>query len=55
MGLPLYRPDYSLVSKRAKNVNISIKTPTSGEISQLAIDATGLKVFGEGEWKVRQH
>lgn len=48
-------PDYSLVSKHAKSVNISIKTPTQGEISHLVIDATGLKVFGEGEWKVRQH
>ncbi len=34
---------------------ISIKTPTRGEISHLVIDSTGLKVFGEGEWKVRQH
>lgn len=55
MGLSLRCPDYSLVSKRAKSVNISIKTPTRGEISHLVIDATGLKVFGEGEWKVRQH
>ncbi|QZN94104.1 IS5 family transposase [Symbiopectobacterium purcellii] len=55
MGLPLRCPDYSLLSKRAKTVKISIKTPTRGEISHLVIDATGLKVFGEGEWKVRQH
>jgi hypothetical protein len=55
MSLPLCCPDYSLISKRAKRVNISIKTPTRGEISHLVIDATGLKVFGEGEWKVRQH
>lgn len=55
MALPLRCPDYSLVSKHAKSVNISIKTPTRGEISHLVIDATGLKVFGEGEWKVRQH
>ena len=55
MALPLRCPDYSLVSKHAKSVNISIKTPTQGEISHLVIDATGLKVFGEGEWKVRQH
>lgn len=48
-------PDYSLVSKRAKSVNISIKTLTRGEISHLVIDSTGLKVFGEGEWKVRRH
>lgn len=55
MGVALVCPDYSLVSKRAKTVNISIKTPTRGEIEHLVIDATGLKVFGEGEWKVRQH
>ncbi|QLK87130.1 IS5 family transposase [Arsenophonus endosymbiont of Aphis craccivora] len=55
MSLPLCCPDYSLVSRRAKSVNISIKTPTRGEISHLVIDSTGLKVFGEGEWKVRQH
>ncbi|EAW1721563.1 IS5 family transposase [Salmonella enterica subsp. indica] len=55
MALPIRCPDYSLVSKRAKTVNISIKTPTRGEIAHLVIDSTGLKVFGEGEWKVRQH
>lgn len=55
MGVSLVCPDYSLVSKRAKIVNISIKTPTRGEIEHLVIDSTGLKVFGEGEWKVRQH
>ncbi|QLK87727.1 IS5 family transposase [Arsenophonus endosymbiont of Aphis craccivora] len=55
MSLPLCCPDYSLVSRRAKSVNISIKTPTRGEISHLVIDSTGLKVFGEGERKVRQH
>lgn len=47
--------DYSLVSRWSKTVNINIKTPTRGEIAHLAIDGTGLKVFGEGEWKVRQH
>lgn len=55
MALPLRCPDYSLVSRRSKTVNISIKTPTRGEISHLVIDGTGLKVLGEGEWKVRQH
>ncbi|TXV80155.1 IS5/IS1182 family transposase, partial [Enterobacter hormaechei] len=24
-----------------------------GEIAHLVIDSTGLKVFGEGEWKVK--
>ncbi|HAV8464379.1 TPA: transposase, partial [Klebsiella pneumoniae] len=48
-------PDYTSVSKRAKSVNVSFKTSTRGEIAHLVIDSTGLKVFGEGEWKVRKH
>lgn len=55
MNLPLCCPDYSLVSRRTKHVSVSIKTPTRGENSHLTIDAIGLKVFGKGEWKVRQH
>ncbi|CAH6385756.1 IS4 transposase (plasmid) [Pantoea agglomerans] len=55
MKLPLRCPDYSCVSRRAKSVNIPFKTPTRGEIAHLVIDSTGLKVFGEGEWKVKKH
>ncbi len=39
-------PDYS---------SVSFKTPTRGEIVLLVTDSTGLKVFGEGEWKVKKH
>lgn len=28
--------------------------PTRGEIAHLVIDSTGLKVFGEGEWKAKK-
>ncbi|MDF7735039.1 transposase, partial [Klebsiella pneumoniae] len=55
MNVPLRCPDYSCVSRRAKSVNVSFKTPTRGEIAHLVIDSTGLKVFGEGEWKVKKH
>ncbi len=34
---------------------VSFKTFTRGEIAHLVIDSTGLKVFGEGEWKVKKH
>jgi hypothetical protein len=54
MNVPLRCPDYS-VSRRAKSVNVSFKTFTRGEIAHLVIDSTGLKVFGEGEWKVKKH
>ena len=30
-------------------------TATAGEAVHLLVDSTGLKLFGEGEWKVRQH
>ncbi|MCB8429508.1 transposase, partial [Klebsiella pneumoniae] len=55
MNVPLRCPDYTSVSRRAKSVNVSFKTFTRGEIAHLVIDSTGLKVFGEGEWKVRKH
>ncbi len=53
--LPLSRPHYSCISKRAKTVNVAFKPKTKGAIQHLAIDATGLKVYGEGEWKVKKH
>lgn len=46
MGAPLRCPDYT---------SVSFKTPTRGEITHLVIESTGLKVFGEGEWKVKKH
>lgn len=48
-------PSYSQISRRADQVEISAYSiPASGAIV-LAIDSTGLKIFGEGEWKVRKH
>ena len=54
MQLDLRSPDYSSVSKRAKQLRIRIPKP-NGPVAHLVMDATGLKVFGEGEWKVRKH
>ncbi len=36
-------------------MEISFKPKTSGVIRHLAIEATGLKVYDEGEWKVKKH
>ena len=54
-NVPLVCPHYTCISRRAKEVEISFKTKTRGAIQHLAIDATGLKVYGEGEWKVKKH
>ena len=55
MNVPLCAPDYSCVSKRARSVTVAYRQPPKERITDLVIDSTGLKVFGEGEWKVRKH
>ncbi|MBV9849317.1 MAG: IS5 family transposase [Armatimonadetes bacterium] len=48
-------PDYSTLSRRRKRIQAALSPPTSSEPLHLVVDGTGLKVLGEGEWKVRQH
>ena len=49
-------PNYTTISKRAKSLNIEIPTNLkSGEPLHILIDSSGLKVYGEGEWKTRKH
>ncbi len=55
MNVPLYAPDYNCIRKRARTVKVANRQPVKGHIRGLVIDSTGLKVFGEGEWKVRKH
>ncbi|HCE2380015.1 IS5 family transposase [Vibrio parahaemolyticus] len=54
-NVPIVCPHYSCFSRRAKQVEVSFKPKTRCAIQHLAIDATGLKVYGEGEWKVKKH
>ena len=51
----LSAPDYTSICKRSKTLDIPIKVYDHRETLHLLIDSTGLKVFGEGEWKVKQH
>ncbi len=53
--VPLACPHYTCISKRTKSVEVSFKCPTRGPIQHLVIDATELKVYGEGEWKAKKH
>lgn len=45
---------YSTLSRRARSLELSLATSTT-QIKHLVIDSSGLKVYGEGEWKVRVH
>lgn len=48
-------PHYTSISHRADGKEVSFKTKTTGVTQHLAIDAIGLKVYCEGEWKVKKH
>ena len=53
MKLDLPVPDYSTVSRRQGSVSVSL--PTRKRARHVVIDATGLKVYGAGEWHVQKH
>lgn len=55
MGLDLEVPSYSQISRRAQQVDLDIVVPKSKGPIFVVFDSTGLKVYGEGEWKVRKH
>ena len=48
-------PDYNTLCRRREGLNISIPPRKGAMPLVIAIDSTGLKVYGEGEWKVRKH
>ena len=54
MDLRLEVPDYSTIWRRARCLTVPL--PKSNQpVRHIVIDSTGLKVYGEGEWKVRKH
>lgn len=55
MGIALPIPDYTRLSRRAKNLDIKFTEKNKNKNLDLVIDSTGLKVYGEGEWKMKIH
>jgi hypothetical protein len=55
MGLDLAIPDHSHLSRRAQGLEVAIPRRTSSAPLHVVVDLTGLKIRGEGEWKVRKH
>jgi hypothetical protein len=47
-------PDHTTLSRRGKTVQLQLPKRARGPL-HLVLDSSGLKVYGEGEWKVRQH
>ena len=55
MKLNLTVPDHSTLSRRRRQLEITLPVKNLSNSVHLVIDSTGVKVYGEGEWKVRQH
>ena len=54
-GLKLSSPHFSLISKRMGDIRRKPLVIPRGEDIHVLVDSTGLKIFGEGEWKMRTH
>ncbi|MCW5320346.1 IS5 family transposase [Verminephrobacter aporrectodeae subsp. tuberculatae] len=48
-------PNYTTLSRRAQSLQVVLPALRPSEPLHLAVDSTGLKLYGEGEWKVRTH
>lgn len=55
LGVDLGVPDYSTLCRRRPTLEVPLPVRARPQPLHLVVDSTGLKVYGEGEWKVRQH
>jgi len=54
MKINLPVPDHTTLSKRGKDLKVNVPKKGNQKLN-IVMDSTGLKIYGEGEWKVRQH
>ncbi len=55
MKIDLPVPDHSTLSRRMAGLEVELPLVPSKKARHIVCDSTGLKVYGEGEWKVRTH
>jgi len=55
LTLSITIPSYTQICRRAKALKKNLAKLSNRRPTDLVFDSTGLKVYGEGEWKVRQH
>ncbi len=53
MGIELEVPDHSTLSRRLSKLPVSLPVVRKDKAVHIVVDSTGVKVYGEGEWKVR--
>ncbi len=57
LGWEVEVPDYTSINRRHRKLHIDIHRSAKVRKGKMyvVVDSTGAKVYGEGEWKVRQH
>lgn len=55
LGVELPTPDYTTLSRRRRTLVVALPRRRNSEPLHLVVDSTGVKVYGEGEWKVRRY
>ena len=53
MTLPV--PDYTTLCQRRRQLEVSLPRRAKDEPLHVVVNATGIKAYDEGEWKVRTH
>ena len=54
MNIDLPIPDHTTLSVRGKGLEVRLPKKQSSTL-HIVVDSTGLKIYGEGEWKTRKH
>jgi Transposase DDE domain len=55
MKISLRVPHFTTVAARARQLGSQFKKLSKRNPTDLVFDSSGFKIYGEGEWKVRQH
>jgi hypothetical protein len=55
MGVAMPVPDHTTLSRRIGKLSIVMPVMPASAAIHVVVDSTGVKVYGEGEWKTRQH
>ncbi|MCA1628715.1 MAG: IS5 family transposase [Acidobacteria bacterium] len=55
LGLTLRVPSYTTLCRRRRALSVSLPRHRRDEPLHLVVDSTGVKIHGEGEWKVRRY
>jgi hypothetical protein len=55
MGVNLASPNYTTLCRGQRHLDINLDVSSLSGGAHIVLDSSGLKLYGEGEWSVRQH